>query len=156
MLGGVPHGERKHRLRIRGIDDVDEIVIALRVVDRLNLDAQFVEFCLGLLDSLRLFACVLRAQISKQHIFHRPPPRHVDRSARRPCNYTLSRDQRPCRFALPPPASPRHGRSVDEIRTLLKVKRTSGAASSVAINPQPTKAPSKSRGAVGLPQCYLP
>src|SRR5262249_60671280 len=28
------------------------------------------ELCLGLLDSLRLLACVLRAQISKQHIFH--------------------------------------------------------------------------------------
>src|SRR5262249_53837611 len=70
MLGGVPHGERKHRLRIRGIDDVDEVVVALRVVDRLDLDAQFVELCLGLLDSLRLLACVLRAQISKQHIFH--------------------------------------------------------------------------------------
>src|SRR5262245_62527471 len=70
MLGGVPHGEREHRLRIRGIDDVDEVVVALRVVDRLDLDAQFVELCLGLLDSLRLLACVLRAQISKQHIFH--------------------------------------------------------------------------------------
>src|SRR5215475_13639835 len=70
MQGGVPHGERKHRLRIRGIDDVDEVVVALRVVDRLDLDAQFVELCLGLLDSLRLLACVLRAQISKQHIFH--------------------------------------------------------------------------------------
>jgi hypothetical protein len=63
-LGGVPDGEREHRLRIRGIDDVDEIVVALRVVDRLYLDAQFVELCLGLLDSLRLLACVLRAQIS--------------------------------------------------------------------------------------------
>src|SRR5262245_42992860 len=70
MLGGVPDGEREHRLRIRGIDDVDEVVVALRVVDRLDLDAQFVELCLGLLDSLRLLACVLRAQISKQHIFH--------------------------------------------------------------------------------------
>src|SRR5262245_35351839 len=70
MLGGVPHGEREHRLRIRGIDDVDEVVVALRVVDRLDLDAQLVELCLGLLDSLRLLACVLRAQISKQHIFH--------------------------------------------------------------------------------------
>src|SRR6516162_10257967 len=49
MLGGVPNGEREHRLRIRGIDDVDEIVIALRIVDRLYLDAQFVELCLGLL-----------------------------------------------------------------------------------------------------------
>src|SRR5215813_2537225 len=70
MLGGVPDGEREHRLRIRGIDDVDEVVVALRVVDRLDLDAQFVELCLGLLDSFRLLACVLRAQISKQHIFH--------------------------------------------------------------------------------------
>src|SRR4029450_7176930 len=60
----------EHGLRIRGIDDVDEIVVALRVVDRLYLDAQFVELCLGLLDSLRLLACVLRAQISKQNIFH--------------------------------------------------------------------------------------
>src|SRR5262249_9090271 len=70
MLGGVPDGEREHRLRVRGIDDVDEIVVALRVVDRLDLDAQFVELGLGLLDSLRLLARVLRAQISKQHIFH--------------------------------------------------------------------------------------
>src|SRR5215471_21221351 len=69
-LRRVPDGEREHRLRIRGIDDVDEIVVALRVVDRLDLDAQFVELGLGLLDPLRLFACVLRAQISKQHIFH--------------------------------------------------------------------------------------
>src|SRR5262245_54368959 len=70
MLGGVPDGEREHRLRIRGIDDVDEVVVALRVVDRFDLDAEFVELCLGFLDSLRLLACVLRAQISKQHIFH--------------------------------------------------------------------------------------
>src|SRR6516165_5877393 len=70
VLGGVPDGKREHCLRIRGIDDVDEVVVALRVVDRLDLDAQFVELCLGLLDSLRLFACVLGAQISKQHIFH--------------------------------------------------------------------------------------
>src|SRR5215831_6198240 len=69
-LGGVPDGEREHRLRIRGIDDVDEVVVALRVVDRLYLDAQFVELCLGLPDSLRLLTCVLRVQISKQHIFH--------------------------------------------------------------------------------------
>ena len=34
------------------------------------VDAQFVELGLGLLDPLRLLACVLRAQISKQHIFH--------------------------------------------------------------------------------------
>ena len=46
-------GEREHRLRIRGIDDVDEIVVALRVVDRLYLDAQFVELCLGLLEPFR-------------------------------------------------------------------------------------------------------
>src|SRR5262245_54072304 len=51
-LGGVPDGEREHRLRIRGIDDIDESVVALRVVDRLYLDAQFVELRLGLLDSL--------------------------------------------------------------------------------------------------------
>ena len=60
-LGGVPDGEREHGLRIRGIDDVDEVVVTLRVVDRLYLDAQFVELCLGLLDSLRLLARVLRA-----------------------------------------------------------------------------------------------
>src|SRR5262249_56932842 len=69
-LAGVPDGEREHRLRIRGIDDVDEIVVALRVVDRLYLNAQLVELCLGLLNALRLLTCVFRAQISKQHIFH--------------------------------------------------------------------------------------
>src|ERR1700741_4388690 len=70
MLGGVPDGEREHRLWIRGIDDVDEIVVALRVVDRLDLDAQSVELCPGFADPLRLLACPLRAQISEQHIFH--------------------------------------------------------------------------------------
>src|SRR5207247_6894972 len=37
-LGRVPDGEREHRLLIRGIDDVDEIVVALRVMDRLDLN----------------------------------------------------------------------------------------------------------------------
>src|SRR6516225_3512466 len=81
-LGGVPDRECEHRLRIRGIDDVDEVVVALRVVDRLYLDTQFVELCLGLPDSLRLLACVLRVQISKQHIFHghlpATPPKVMD------------------------------------------------------------------------------
>src|SRR5262245_66380651 len=67
-LGGVPDGEREHRLRIRGIDDIDEIVVALRVVDRLYLDAQFVVLCLGLLDSARLLACALRAPVCQQLI----------------------------------------------------------------------------------------
>jgi hypothetical protein len=49
-LAGVPDGEREHCRRIRSIDDVDEIVVALRVVDRLDLDFQFVELCLGLPD----------------------------------------------------------------------------------------------------------
>src|ERR1700716_4704641 len=49
-LGRVPDGEREHRLLIRRIDDVDEIVVALRVVDRLDLDAQLVGLCLGLAD----------------------------------------------------------------------------------------------------------
>src|ERR1700751_6084775 len=69
-VGGVPDGKRKDRLRIPSIDDVDEIVVALGVVDGLELDAQFVELCLGLADPLRLLLGPLRAQISKQHIFH--------------------------------------------------------------------------------------
>ena len=60
-LGGVPDGKRKERLRIRGIDDVDEIVLALRIVDRLDLDAKFVEPCLSLADPVRLFVCPFRA-----------------------------------------------------------------------------------------------
>src|SRR5215469_13839340 len=69
-LGRVPDGEREHRFRIRGINNVDEIVVALRVVDRLDLDTQIVELCLGVADPLRLLARPLWAQITKQHIFH--------------------------------------------------------------------------------------
>src|SRR5262249_53674852 len=39
-LVGVPDREREHRLGIGRIGDVDEIVLALRVVDRLDSDAE--------------------------------------------------------------------------------------------------------------------
>src|SRR5215813_5873237 len=108
-LGGVPDGEREHRLRIRGIDDVDEIVIALRVVDRLYLDAQFVELCLGLPDSLRLLACVLRAQISKQHIFH--GHLHVMWIVLREDHAIIRLLATGAHAVSPLPGSPHHGRS---------------------------------------------
>ena len=69
-LGGVPDGKRKNRFRIPGIHDADEIVIALRVVDGLELNAQFVELCFGLADPLPLLFGPLRAQTSEQHIFN--------------------------------------------------------------------------------------
>src|SRR5262245_819767 len=61
-LRRVPDREGKHRPRIRRINDIDEIVVALRVVDRLDLDAELVEFRLGLANPLRLLACPFRAQ----------------------------------------------------------------------------------------------
>ena len=52
-LVGVPDGKGKNRFRLRGIDDVDEIVVTLRVVDRLDLDAKFVELRVGFANPLR-------------------------------------------------------------------------------------------------------
>ena len=85
---------------IRGIDDVDEIVVALRVVDRLDFDAQLVELCLGLVDPLRLLACPLRAQIAKQHIFHGHLHVMLIILHEGPCNYTPSGDR--CHAVLSP------------------------------------------------------
>src|SRR6478735_4868098 len=87
-LSRVPDGEREHRLRLRGIHDVDEIVVTLRVVDRLDLDAQLVELCLGLADPLRLLACPLRTQITQQHIFHGYLHMTLIMLREGPCNYT--------------------------------------------------------------------
>src|SRR5262245_5272010 len=90
-LAGVPDGEREHRLGIRRIDDVDEIVVALRVVDRLYLNAQLVELCLGLLNALRLLARVFRAlHLHLMWIVLREGT----------CKYTSSGNQRPCRFVV--------------------------------------------------------
>ena len=60
-LGRIPDREGEHRPCIRSVDDVDEIVVALRVVDRLDLDTQRVELGFGLVDPLRLLACPFRA-----------------------------------------------------------------------------------------------
>src|SRR5262249_45484418 len=53
-----------------------------------------------------------------------------------------------CHFA----AVPNFGRD----RSEADIPRASGGSRSDKNDPEPTKAPSKSRSAVGLPQCYLP
>src|SRR3546814_14940557 len=69
-LGSVPDRVGVHLFGIGGSVDVDEVVVALRLVDRLELDPQLLKLGFGLADPLRLFARPDRAERAEENVFH--------------------------------------------------------------------------------------
>src|SRR5215470_59480 len=69
-LRRIPHREAQQRFGIGSIDDIDEIVVALGVVDRLQLDAELFELATRLVGALGLLKRPFGTERPEKNIPH--------------------------------------------------------------------------------------